>query len=62
MYSIATACAAHGCADAKNVHKRHLIHVAWFNLGLLMLALFGAVAPRRNSYVKTTLPFVYQAD
>ncbi|MCW2272954.1 hypothetical protein M2321_000518 [Rhodoblastus acidophilus] len=46
----------------KNVHKRYLIHVAGFNLGLLMRALFGAGAPRQASDVKSALLFVDQAD
>ena len=31
----------------ENVHKRYLIHVADFNLGILMRALFGSGTPRR---------------
>lgn len=46
----------------ENVHKRYLIHVAGFNLGLLMRALFGAGAPRQASDAKNALLFVYQAD
>ena len=46
----------------ENVHKRYLIHVAGFNLGLLMRALFGAGAPREASDAKNALLFVYQAD
>jgi hypothetical protein len=46
----------------ENVHKRYLIHVAGFNLGLLMRALFGAGAPRQASDDKNALLFAYQAD
>src|SRR5271157_2136353 len=44
----------------ENVHKRYLIHVAGFNLGLLMRALFGAGAPRQASDAKNALLFAYQ--
>lgn len=30
----------------ENLHKRYLIHVAGFNLGILMRALFGCGTPR----------------
>src|SRR6185312_4002911 len=30
-----------------NAHKRYLVHVAGFNLGILMRALFGCGAPRQ---------------
>jgi transposase len=30
----------------ENLHKRHLIHVAGFNLGVLMRALYGQGTPR----------------
>jgi len=46
----------------ENVHKRYLIHVAGFNLGLLMRALFGAGAPRQAADAKNVLLFAYQAD
>ena len=46
----------------ENVHKRYLIHVAGFNLGLLMRALFGAGAPRQASDAKNALLFAYQAN
>ena len=32
----------------ENLHKRYLIHVAGFNLGILMRALFGCGTPRRK--------------
>ena len=31
----------------ENLHKRYLIHVAGFNLGVLMRALYGQGTPRR---------------
>ena len=46
MSSIAAACVEHGCADRENLHKRYLIHVAGFNLGVLMRALYGQGTPR----------------
>jgi len=46
----------------ENVHKRYLIHVAGFNLGLLMRAMFGAGAPRQASDANNALLFAYQAD
>jgi transposase len=30
----------------ENVHKRYLVHVAGYNLGILMRTLFGAGTPR----------------
>ena len=30
----------------QNVHKRYLVHVAGYNLGILMRALFGAGTPK----------------
>ena len=51
-----------GTRGRENVHKRYLIHVAGFNLGLLMRALFGAGAPRQASDAKNALLFAYQAN
>ena len=45
-----------------NVHKRYLIHVAGFNLGLLMRALFGAGAPKQASDARNALLFAYPTD
>jgi transposase len=45
-----------------NVHKRYLIHVAGFNLGILMRALFGCGTPRQAAGAKTVLLCVIQAD
>ncbi|MGZ8410820.1 MAG: hypothetical protein ACXWVS_13020, partial [Hyphomicrobium sp.] len=36
-----------------NVHKRYLIHVAGFNLGILMRALFGHGTPREAAGAKS---------
>ena len=30
----------------ENIHKRYLIHVAWYNLGLIMRLLTGVATPR----------------
>jgi hypothetical protein len=46
----------------ENVHKRYLIHVAGFNLGILMCALFGCGTPREAARVKNTLLFLIQPD
>jgi transposase len=45
----------------ENVHKRYLIHVAGFNLGLLMRAIHGAGTPKEASADKNALIFGYQA-
>ena len=46
----------------KNVHKRYLIHVAGFNLGILMRALFGKGTPKEAASVSNALLFVIQSD
>lgn len=46
----------------ENVHKRYLIHVAGFNLGILMRALFGCGTPREAAAAKNTLLFLIQTD
>jgi transposase len=46
----------------ENVHKRYLIHVAGFNLGLLMRAVHGAGTPKEASAEKNALIFAYQSD
>ena len=46
----------------KNVHKRYLFDVGWFNLGILMNALFGSGTPREAASSKSTLLFVIQFD
>ena len=61
MSSIAAACGAHGCADAR-IHKRYLIHVAGFNLGVLMRALIGQGTPREAAEARAAFIFVLQTD
>jgi transposase len=46
----------------ENVHKRYLIHVAGFNLGILMRALFGCGTPRADAGAKNALLFIIQTD
>jgi hypothetical protein len=45
----------------ENVHKRYLVHVAGYNFGILMRALFGAGTPREAANVKFAFLFVIQA-
>ena len=46
----------------ENVHKRYLVHVAGFNLGILMRALFGCGTPRQAASADIALLFVIQTD
>ena len=46
----------------ENVHKRYLIHVAGFNLGILMRALFGCGTPRTDAGAKNAVLFIIQTD
>ena len=46
----------------ENVHKRYLIHVAGFNLGILMRAMFGQGTPREAADAQSAILFVVQAD
>ena len=46
----------------ENVHKRYLIHVAGFNLGILMRELFGWGTPREAASARNTLLFVSRHD
>ena len=46
----------------ENVHKRYLIHVAGFNLGVLMRALHGQGTPREAADALSALIFVLQTD
>src|SRR5271169_5296206 len=46
----------------ENVHKRYLIHVAGFNLGVLMRALHGQGTPREAAEALYALIFVLQSD
>lgn len=43
----------------ENVHKRYLIHVAGYNLGILMRALFGCGTPRGTASANSVLLFVF---
>jgi transposase len=45
----------------ENVHKRYLVHVAGFNLGILMRALFGAGTPKEKAAMKAVFLFVVHA-
>src|SRR5579863_4381674 len=45
-----------------NVHKRYLIHVAGFNLGVLMRGLYGQGTPREAAEALFALIFVLQSD
>ncbi len=45
----------------KNVHKRYLVHVAGYNLGILMRALFGAGTPRKAANARFAFLFIIQA-
>ncbi len=44
------------------MHKRYLIHVAGFNLGVLMRALYGQGTPREAAEALYALLFVLQSD
>jgi hypothetical protein len=46
----------------QNVHKRYLIHVAGFNLGILMRAMFGQGTPRQAASARSALLFFVQSD
>lgn len=46
----------------ENLHKRYLIHVAGFNLGVLMRALFGCGTPREAAGASKLLLFVVQTE
>jgi len=46
----------------ENVHKRYLVHVAGYNLGILMRALFGAGTPREAASAKNALLLVIQTN
>jgi transposase len=46
----------------ENVHKRYLVHVAGFNLGVLMRALFGCGTPREAAGASQAVLFVLQTD
>ena len=44
----------------ENVHKRYLVHVAGYNLGILMRALFGTGTPKEAAAIKNVALFVIQ--
>jgi transposase len=46
----------------ENVYKRYLIHVAGFNLGVLMRALHGQGTPREAAEARAAFIFVLQID
>ena len=46
----------------ENVHKRYLIHVAGFNLGILMRTLVGRGTPREAAGASNALLFIIQTD
>ena len=46
----------------ENVHKRYLIHVAGFNLGILIRALFGYGTPKEAAVTGSAFLFAIQTD
>ena len=46
----------------QNVHKRYLIHVAGFNLGILMRAMFGQGTPKEAASARRALLFLVRSD
>jgi hypothetical protein len=46
----------------ENIHKRYLIHVAGFNLGVLMRALFGQGTPREAAEALKAFIFVLRTE
>ena len=46
----------------ENIHKRYLLHVAGFNLGILMRALFGCGTPREAASANSALLLVLQTE
>ena len=57
---IAAACAARWLRGRENVHKRYLVHVAGFNLGILMRAVFGKGTAREAASARSAILFVIQ--
>jgi len=45
----------------ENVHKRYLVHLAGYNLGSLMRALFGAGTPKEVAAIRNAFLFVIHA-
>ena len=54
---IAAACGERGCVDARTFTNDILIHVAGFNLGVLMRALFGYGTPKKAACARR-VPFI----
>jgi transposase len=50
-----------GLRGRQNVHKRYLIQVAGFNLGILMRALFGSGTPKQAASDRTAAVLIVQA-
>jgi transposase len=46
----------------ENIHKRYLIHVAGFNLGLLMRALYGKGTPKEAAEARNAIVLVLRTD
>ena len=46
----------------ENIHKRYLVHVAGFNLGVLMRALHGQGTPREAADARVAFMFVLRTD
>src|SRR4249919_1725211 len=42
----------------QNIHKRYLVHVAGYNLGILMRALFGAGTPKEAAAIANAFVFI----
>jgi hypothetical protein len=61
MFLIGAAYAARGCAVART-STSYLIHVARFNLGIVMRAMFGPGTPREATSARHALLFVVQTD
>ncbi|WP_202804155.1 hypothetical protein [Methylocystis sp. ATCC 49242] len=63
MCWIAAACAGPGFGGRENIAKRYPIHVAGFNLGVLMRALMGYGTPReRAEATRNAFLFVIRTD
>ena len=46
----------------ENVHKRYLVHVAGYNLGILMRALLGAGTPKEMAAIRNAVVFIIHAE
>ena len=45
----------------ENVHKRYLVHVAGYNLGILMRALLGAGTPKEMAAIRNAVVCIIHA-